>query len=426
MLELLLTNGTDIVDDDSGLPYPAGTPYKGVVSANKFITGSDLANQLGLKEGTLMNNSSGWLHFIEDSGFEIYIAKKPIRYGVSWQAIDTAQKDKVLTIKGRRFTCEFMTGTLVDPSAVSSTSAGGEWNRYMYNVYKGEGWDTLPDRLDWGNYTSDKLGIQLQAAGGSVRASGQWVKAAADGQTNGYITRGRNGSGSALPITAVWYGRPADVAGSLGYVYGWRPMLVLEGSRPVVQSPFKGEVTQANFITFSALVNKIQTDKSATLAGTAKSQDDVWLKFEWNGKTLYMPRKPIRHSISDTQLKSLGLFTGSYTIVIDGKTYKVRCPTGTASDSNCEWNNLIYRIYSGSDTVPNKGTWASYTTAQLDQTYGTGNGNMCICQGTSTQTNTGTLTRGGYDSAITGAWYMTGNGSTNSGYAWRPVLELVS
>lgn len=98
------------VADNSDLPFPAGTPFKGVVSAKNFIDGVQLADQIGLVAGLPVNKDAGWLHFIEDNGYNIYIAKKPIRYNLTWEHINTAQLGKEIIIGGKTFLVEFMSG----------------------------------------------------------------------------------------------------------------------------------------------------------------------------------------------------------------------------------------------------------------------------------------------------------------------------
>lgn len=426
MLETLLFRYGDVkANDDSDLPFPSGTPFKGVVSARNFITGDQLASTLGLQVGGSMNSDAGWLHFIEDNGYEIYVAKKPLRNKVTWQEIKSATAGKVVTIGGRNFTVELLTGALTDPTAVSNSAVGGEWNRYMYNVFKGEDYASIPGRLDWGSYTNAMLGIQTAAEGANVTGSGQFCEEAASGIADAYITRGRNGSSTTTPILAMWYGRPVDVAANQGHVYGWRPKLVLEGSKPEPEpTPFKGEVTGTDLITMANLKSLVQSTSGVTIRGTAINQSTTWLHYEYEGKTLYVSKMPIMHSVFSTDFINSGANDGRLIVAIGGKYYKVRWLTGTTSIQN-EWNSLMYPIYGGADDVPNKGLWAHYTNAELGMVAGTTTNAMCFSQGTYSG-NAGTLTRGGYaGGGVVGSWYQPANPTTsNAGYAWRPVLEL--
>ena len=59
---------------------------------------------MGITEGTLHNNVCGWLHFYVDKNatcnrsgkpYEILISKKTLRYGISWDHIDSKGGVKV-------------------------------------------------------------------------------------------------------------------------------------------------------------------------------------------------------------------------------------------------------------------------------------------------------------------------------------------
>lgn len=413
MLELLVGLGGKFDDnDDYDLAYPAGTPFKGVVRSRQFITGSELSSRIGLAAGLLLNDRAGWLHFIEDNGYEIYIAKKPIRCKVHWTDINNAQSGKVIEIGGRRFTVEFMTGAKTDPADVANTSAGGQWNRYMYNVYGGPSKDSLPGREHWGNYTAPMLG--MVETGGEVNepGSGTYTKEFATGTGDGYINRGRYPQGGVPPIAAFWYSRQQDINSAAGSAMGWRPMLVLEGTTPPVAiTPFKGEVAQSALITAADLATAV-----GLTAGTVTNAGAPWLMIVENGKTYYVAKQAFRHTVTKEQLEAANIVNGSKTIVIGGKTYKVRLLTGrSANPSNTvagEWLRWF--------TALTDGTWAYYTAAQLITGTGTANnGQLALVQ----EDDTRGRGANGYP-GIFGAWYQNPN-VTNAGYGWRPVLELV-
>ncbi|WDS62351.1 virion structural protein [Pseudomonas phage D6] len=398
--------------DDHDFPFPAGTPFKGVVRSKDFINGPALAQAIGLTAGFSSNPNSGWLHFIEDNGYEIYIAKKTLRYKVTWQECNAAQSGKTLTIGGRDFVVEFMTGAKTDPSTVDNTQAGGQWNRYMYNIFGGSRASEL-NRQVWGNYTNAMLNIQEEGDSASQGiGTGSWTKEAANGTSDGYISRGRYPSNGVPVIASFWYGRPQDVAANVGTVYGWRPMLVLKGTTPPVPvTPFKGEVAQADFITAADLATAV-----GLTSGTVTNAGTPWLKIEEDGKTYYLAKTSLRHTVTKEQLEARGIVTGSTTVVIAGKTYKVRCMTGRATNPSNTVAGEWLRWY----TALTDGTWASYTTAQL--ITGTGlanNGQLVIVQEDDTR-GRGT---NGYP-GLMGPWYHNAN-VTNAGYGWRPVLELV-
>lgn len=232
MFELFLSLvGSEEEDDDHDLPFPPDTPFKGVVQSRDFINGSTLASRLDLVDGIPINTNSGWLHFIESNGYNIYIAKKPLRYNIGWTSINAAQTGKELVIGDKTFVVEFISGMDADNLSAIAANAGGAWNRYIYNVYKGERYTEIPDRQEWGIYTEQMLGIPLEADGAVPDASYCWVK---DPVSNGgHATRGVSYNNATVPnVMGVWYGGDGDI----GNHYAWRPMLVEKGTVPPVES----------------------------------------------------------------------------------------------------------------------------------------------------------------------------------------------
>ncbi len=137
--------------------------------------------------------------------------------------------------------------------------------------------------------------------------------------------------------------------------------VMLGGSNePKVDSKFIREVPASEFITGAALASQI-----GLTAGTSQHSDAGWLHFELDGKTLYVAKKPYRHSASWDQINARGAVFGTKTVVINGKTYKVRLLKSVASGDmytgsdvvydpveayGSEWNRLFYPIHSGKHT----------------------------------------------------------------------------
>lgn len=400
-----------VVSDDSGLAFPTGTPYKGVVPSANFIGGSALSTAVGLTTGTLLNDAAGWLHFIESSGLEIYIAKKPIRKGITNEEVIAATSNgaKEVTINGDVYLVTLPSGATVNPAGVSD--GGGDWNRYMYNVY------TMADRqyfpagtLHWGDYTAAMLGVGTFRGSTEDGSESICLEASTSG---GKITRGLNAGlyANQNEIMGAWYNPANTTAGWIG----WRPKLIKKSTIP--PSPYIGELASASFISGSALATAVGLS-----TGTLVNNTTPWLKFVDAGKTFYMPKMIIRTTITWTQLNTLGLILGTKTVVINGLTYKVRVMTGGAADpSNTaggEYNNYFLRVtnaYPGSD-----GAWAANTPTDMGWLGGTTSGEMIICKEVSTQG--GHLLRG-YP-GFAGVWYEPDD-TAYTAYGWRPVLELV-
>lgn len=92
--------------------------------------------------------------------------------------------------------------------------------------------------------------------------------------------------------------------------------------------------------------------------GTRQFSEAGWLKFEIDGKVLFVAKKPFRRSISWDQIELAGAVDGAKVITKDGVTYKVRLmkglhensPTSWSGESNhgSEWNRLMLPIHENS------------------------------------------------------------------------------
>lgn len=414
MIEQLVGLGTRSgANDNSDIPFPAGTPFKGITKSANFIYGDTLAAVVGLSSGGSLNVDGGWLHFIEDSGLELYIAKKPIRYGATYEQIMAATSNglKEITIAGDVYICRLMTGAISANGTAVPSNAGGEWNRYMYAVYDNTdrvGIETAPI---WGNYTRTMLGI---AAPGGADLSDAVFTICVEKFSNGYCLRGndwQNQSGN-HPIMGIWN---MPLNNPQGY-YGWRPVLVKKSTIP--PTPFRGEVVGADLITASALATELG------ITGTVPPDaNPVWLKFVDNGKTFYIAKKPMRLAVLWETLNGIGAVKGTKTITVGGNIYKVRLMTGgnadPASAGGGEYDAYFARVtvnYSGNASD----RWANYSNVDVYWNGSTGAGELTLCQ--EKYSTNGPLTRG-YP-GFNGVWYQAPN-STHAGYGWRPVLELV-
>ncbi len=147
-----------------------------------------------------------------------------------------------------------------------------------------------------------------------------------------------------------------------------------------VPAPIKPEVTFDGEITGNQLISM---QDLATLLGVTEgvpfNLDTNWLKFNVNETTLYVAKKPIRHSLSWDHLNGLNTVNGSREINIGANRYKVRLLGGVNSEAtevtpgydtppthNSEWNELMYHIHSGVFTDPlNKITSEGITAGDL-------------------------------------------------------------
>lgn len=232
-------------DDLTGSP---GSPFLiagdmqegffGEVPSSELITGDALASQVGISQGNSQHSAAGWLKFAW-KGKILFIAKKPIRNSISWDAINTAKcvygdsEDKTVEIGGLTYKVRLMRALEPsnDPKTVASAYNGtvnhySEWNRLMCQIHEqaiDKSWD-YPDNIenDIGilehNLGSGRQGMysdaDLVVKSGDGRAS--WCQEM--GTSTSYrLHRGLSGVSYSLTT-------PSSNTGS---GFGWRPVLEL-------------------------------------------------------------------------------------------------------------------------------------------------------------------------------------------------------
>ena len=237
--------GFPALDDPSGSPgnnmLIAGTMEEGFfgeVSASELITGDDLASQVGISQGTSQHSTAGWLKFAWQGNIQ-FIAKKPIRHSISWDAINTAKcvygdsGDKTVAIGGLTYKVRLMRALdpSINPKAAASAYSGtvnhgSEWNRLMCQIHEqalNKSWD-YPDNVE-----SD-IGVLEHSLGNGTNGmynDADLVVKSGDGiaswcqemgtDTSHRLRRGHGG---------VSYSHycPSSYVNS---AYGWRPVLEL-------------------------------------------------------------------------------------------------------------------------------------------------------------------------------------------------------
>ncbi|MNZ89486.1 hypothetical protein D3C78_1084120 [compost metagenome] len=180
-------------------------------------------------------------------------------------------------------------------------------------------------------------------------------------------------------------------------------------------NPFKGEVPTSSLITGSALATA-----AGLSVGTAINDTQPWLHFVTQaGVTLYIAKKHYRHSVTWNNLSAANIVNGTKTVLIGGKTYKVRLITGgaTAAAAN-EWDGLL----AGTHVADAKARhWASYTNADLE-IDSAASPYVTQCQEASQVNTANNVVRGLGD---INAWNSNNKTTGGTTRGWRPVLELV-
>jgi hypothetical protein len=202
---LAVLNWTTL-DDTSGSPGPsilaAGNMtagYFGTVTSAQLITGDALCSLIGLSAGTSQYSTTDWLKFASD-GKVIFVAKKPIRYGLSWNAINAvgAVYGRPVEIGGLSYSVRLMRGAESDPAAWTDSdrdAKGSEWNKLMLPIHVNapSTWP-YPEYVDsptedWGiNLTNEDLLIENTYGNGSATIC-QEIR---DNAANGRVFRGYN------------------------------------------------------------------------------------------------------------------------------------------------------------------------------------------------------------------------------------------
>lgn len=193
MLEMFLCN-----QDRDGLPAQGNKDlgYYGEVPADKFITGSSLASQMGIATSNPVDLNSPWLKFAF-KGKILYIAKHPLVNFISWQALNNAgvvDGTRTVRIDGRLFKVRLITGV---------NDGTGEWNNLIYRVHASD-----PTATYWARFSNADLYVGV----GDGRTT--WCQ---EMVSNRYVYRG--------------YGSLTDyqtgLIGSATATTGWRPVLEL-------------------------------------------------------------------------------------------------------------------------------------------------------------------------------------------------------
>lgn len=244
MFEQILTSAKNVIVFNPPAVIP-GNPYKGFVAASDFVRGDALASLVGLTDGTPFNVDGGWLHYI-DGEKEFYIARLPIRYGMSGASLTAASQGagKTVTIGGQEYTVRMPTGMSVNPySSIVTDASGGEWNQYMYPIYGGA---DRPAVVQWSYYTNQDLGlVEGVAQNGTISL----CKDLHNSIANAYAGRGRDYYGGTTGAvitrkTVINDGAINEGNGSYGRnAYGWRPYVEKVAVAPTIVDTWENIAT---------------------------------------------------------------------------------------------------------------------------------------------------------------------------------------
>jgi hypothetical protein len=130
-------------------------------------------------------------------------------------------------------------------------------------------------------------------------------------------------------------------------------------TRGTTDAGFYGIVKSRDFITGDELASRLGITE-----GNSQFSDVDWLKFSWNGKTLYTPMKTIRNSISWDHLYQKGAVYGTGSTISSGEQFMLDNDTnyngtdGTvarvAQDAQVTIQNVTFnvRLFKGASNDP--------------------------------------------------------------------------
>lgn len=231
MNELLLS------DSGRAIVYP---DFIGEVPVADFITYDELKTLLNFQGGTVNKNegSGFWLRFIVD-GVVHLIPKVSLMYSVSYNQIyqngsvygtlgpgivptrnytgGPVDQNKVVTIKGKKYTVRLLEGSESDPNKVSNGfdkvgTYNSEWSRFFYPICIDPKVTSFRGNRQ-ASYTLQQLGFL------STQPSFTWCQEVHNRGTNGHLYRIWRGAGSVGRIDGSF---SSDATSSLAF----RPVLI--------------------------------------------------------------------------------------------------------------------------------------------------------------------------------------------------------
>lgn len=198
--------------------------FYGEVPASQFITGDVLAAQIGLTAGTAQHSEEPWLKFASE-GRTLFVAKKPLRYNISWDQIHARGAvfgEREIELLGDAYKVRLLTGADTNPTPVASGynpigTSKSEWNRLLYAVHNGVHTrveNTTPPG-DWPLYSDTDLVVHSAGGNGSY----SWCQETPTASTGSRVRRGNIG------VSYLNWSTASNVSSTSG----WRPVLELVG-----------------------------------------------------------------------------------------------------------------------------------------------------------------------------------------------------
>jgi hypothetical protein len=206
-----------------------GVRFLGEVPSIEFIKGDQIAVNAGLTAGVSQFNDEPWLKF-NDNGTIKLIAKKPLKYSISWNQLNEKGLvfgSVIININNEQYKVRLISGSTSNPAVNDSglyhgfnirEREGGEWNRLMYPIFgTGHNDNNSNNDLPFGKL-ADYTGIELHLCRmPNVPPSGHFTLLQETSAANRYT---RIGAG----ILGATYMDHIESDGDYPEI-GWRPLL---------------------------------------------------------------------------------------------------------------------------------------------------------------------------------------------------------
>lgn len=290
--------------------------FMGEVSASSFITGSALANAMGITAGASQHSTDPWLKF-KHNGKTLFVSRYPIRYGISWFDLNNAGVifgDRLLTVTGKDYKVRLLTGAGNNPYAGSEIGViGSETNDLIGNMTISGEW-------------------QLQEDSYFIEGSGSytWTQetSAANAATALMMVPIKD---HASAINGIYYF--SDSKSDVASARGWRPVLEL------VEEPYKLSLIKNNQLLPTA------TNYSGTMSnGSLRLQNGQYVTVPSDAKYAF--------GTGDFEITTTfaihshvpGTVAATGTSVTTFLTWNVWLGTGSLNNYDFIYNNLTKEI----------------------------------------------------------------------------------
>lgn len=412
-------------------------------------------DEKGKPRGQLHSAQPGWLRFeyrIDGDRREVLVAKQPLLNRVSWGDIARAGAasgdDADVAVDGQRVAQDARVQDRQGnayrvrlPTCGQSTFADlSEWNLLVGAVHQGD-MDFKGERYAWVRFPYRDQDLKVGYKGSLSWCQEEWR---GNRVARGYFFVSRFHAAPADLRTGRLHWRPvlervlSDGSGQAGHSNGVpAPEIRWSPSRRV---GYAGKVSNAELFGAAGAVDR-QLSVEAGRRLDVEAPD--WLRFEYEGRSLLIAARPLRHALSWNAIARAGAALGDDSYVrigwrfyrqnatvtdARGARYRVRlmaCGRSTL-DLDSEWNALIGGLHAGDgDFRPLPyGVYGWLVPPMDDGELGVGESE----DGTATWCRE-TLQIGGETHAVNRGYltvsrfHATPADFDGAGFSWRPVLE---